>query len=274
MPFATVSGRQVYYELHEPDPTPARRHPPLVLMNGVGGSCRGWLPLQVPEFSKTRPTLVFDHRGVGQSEDPGAEFSTADLAGDTEGLLDALGIEQADVLGSFMGGMAAQELALNHPSRIRRLVLVGSYARPDAKRRMLLEDWAALARAGVSMESMIRKRLVWTLSDETLEQTDLIETMLDFFTKEDTPVGSELFERQCEACLRHDTSERLEEIRQPTLILCGRQDQLTPPKLHRELAERIPASRLVILDFGAHLVMAESAVRFNQIVLQFLDEHD
>ena len=274
MSFATVSGRRVYYELHVPDPAPASDHLPLVLLNGVGGSCRGWLPLQVPDFSKSRPTLVFDHRGVGQSDDPKVEFSTADLADDTAGLLDALGIEQADVLGGFMGGMAAQELALNHPSVVRRLVLVGSYARPDAKRRMLLEDWAALARAGVPMESMIRKRLVWTLSDETLEQTDLIKTMLDFFLKEDTPVGSELFERQCEACLRHDAMDRLSQILQPTLILCGRQDQLTPPKFHRELADGIPGSRLVIIDFGAHLVMAESAVRFNQVVLQFLDEHE
>ncbi len=274
MSFATVSGRRVYYELHVPDPAPASDHLPLVLLNGVGGSCRGWLPLQVPDFSKSRPTLVFDHRGVGQSDDPKVEFSTADLADDTAGLLDALGIEQADVLGGFMGGMAAQELALNHPSVVRRLVLVGSYARPDAKRRMLLEDWAALARAGVPMESMIRKRLVWTLSDETLEQTDLIEIMLDFFLKEDTPVGSELFERQCEACLRHDAMDRLSQILQPTLILCGRQDQLTPPKFHRELADGIPGSRLVIIDFGAHLVMAESAVRFNQVVLQFLDEHE
>ena len=209
MPFATVSGRRVYYELHAPNPPLVRAETPLVLLNGIGGSCRGWLPLQVPEFSKTRPVLVFDHRGVGQSDDPGTAFSTADLATDTAELMDVLGIEQADVLGTFMGGMAAQELALEFPKRVRKLILVGSYVRPDAKRRMLLEDWASVARAGVPMESMVRKRLVWTLTDETLEQKDLIDTMLDFFLKQDTPVHSELFERQCEACLRHDTSGRL-----------------------------------------------------------------
>jgi pimeloyl-ACP methyl ester carboxylesterase len=274
MAIVDVSGREVFYELYEPEATPAHRHPPLVLLNGISGSCRGWLPLQVPEFSKTRQTLVFDHRGVGRSQDPGGEFSTADLADDTTALLDALGIEQADILGGFMGGMAAQELALRHPDRVRRLILVGTYAKPDAKRRMLLEDWVALARARFPMEGMIRKRLVWTLSDETLDQADLMETMLDFFTKEDQPVGSELLERQCEACIRHDTSSRLSEIHQSTLVLCGREDQLTPPKFHRELAEGIPKSRLVIFDFGAHLVMAESAVSFNQTVLQFLDEND
>ena len=270
MPFVSVRGRRTFYELFGSDGDA----PVLALMNGIGGSCRGWLPLQVPEFARHRRTLIFDHRGVGQSDDPGGPFSTADLADDTAALFDALGIGQADVLGSFMGGMAAQELALRHAARVRRLVLVGTYARADAKRRMLLEDWAALAKAGVPMEGMIRKRLVWTLSDETLEQTDLIDTMVDFFVKDDTPVGSELFARQCEACLRHDTLGRLGGIHQHTLVLCGKYDQLTPPKLHRELAAAIPGSRLVVIDFGAHLVMAESVVRFNQVVLQFLDDPD
>lgn len=265
-----VAGRRVYYELHgaraSSDATP------LVLLNGIGGSCRGWKALQVPELAKGRQVLIFDHRGVGESTDPGGSFRTTDLADDTAALLDTLEIERADVLGAFMGGMVSQELALRSPERVRRLILVGCYAKPDAKRRMLLEDWAAVAVAGVGMESMLRKRLLWTLCEETLEQTDLIETMLDFFLKEDMPVPRDLFVRQCEACLRHDASERLHEITAPTLILCGRQDQLTPPKFHRQLSDAIPKSRLVVIDFGAHLVMAESAVRFNQIVSQFLDE--
>ena len=70
------------------------------------------------------------------------------------------------------------------------------------------------------------------------------------------------------------TPEELADIACQTLILCGRQDQLTPLRLHRELAEAIPNSRLVVVDFGGHLVMAESAIRFNQIVLQFLDERE
>jgi 3-oxoadipate enol-lactonase len=272
MAFVEVAGRQVYYELHPGPRGVEAAPPPLLLLNGIGGSCRGWLPLQVPELSKSRSVLIFDHRGVGESDDRAGPFTTADLADDTATLLDTLEIETADVLGAFMGGMAAQELAIRRPSLVRRLVLVGSYARPDAKRRMLLEDWAALSLAGVDALNMLRERLVWTLTDETLEQTDLIETMLDFFLKQDTPVPSELFVRQCQACLAHDTSDRLADVGCPTLILCGRQDQLTPPKLHHALAEAIPNSRLVVLDFGAHLVMAESAIRFNQTVLQFLDE--
>ena len=78
--------------------------------------------------------------------------------------------------------------------------------------------------------------------------------------------------RQCDACLTHDTVDRLREIRQPTLVICGRHDLLTPPKLHRELADEIPNAHLMTLSAGAHLVMAECAQQLNEAVLRFLAE--
>jgi len=245
---------------------------PLVLAIGIGGSCRGWLPLQVPEFSKQRKTLIFDYPGVGGSDPGEPAFATADLADTLDALLGGLGIERADVLGPFMGGMVAQELALRHPDRVARLVLVGTFARADAKRRLLLEHWRDLAQADVPLASRVRDRLLWTLQDETIEQTDLIEQMVAFFTRDGLPLTSETFAAQCEACLAHDTEARLEQIRQPTLVLCGRQDVLTPPKLHQELAGRIPDARLVTISSAAHLVMVEAVETFNRTVLQFLGE--
>jgi pimeloyl-ACP methyl ester carboxylesterase len=267
VPLTTVRGRKVYYELHG-----SAQGTPLVLVMGMAGSCKGWLALQVPDFSARHHTLIFENRGVGGSEDPGGPFSTADLADDVEGLLDALAIPRADVLGAFMGGMAAQELALRHPERVDRLVLVGTWSRPDAKRRMLLRKWQSMARAPTPPDVYVAERLLWTLQDETLEQGDLVEAMARSFPGEGLPVSADLFVRQCEACLGHDTADRLREIRHRTLVVCGRRDQLTPPHLHRELADEIPNARLVTLAYGAHLVMAESAERFNHAVLQFLAE--
>jgi pimeloyl-ACP methyl ester carboxylesterase len=265
MPLANVAGRNVYYESYGDAPGN-----PLVLVMGMAGSCKGWLALQVPEFSDRHRTLIFENRGVGKSEDPGGPFTTADLADDLAGLLDALALERVDMLGVFMGGMTAQEFAIRHPDRLGRLILTGTYARPDAKRRLLLQTWQTLARAGAGPEVFLGERLLWTLQDETLEQSDLIEAMAASFPGDSPPISAEILIRQCDACLAHDSFDRLREIQHPTLILCGRQDQLTPPKLHRELADEIPNSRLVTLGYGAHLVLAESAERFNNTVLQFL----
>ena len=269
MPLASVSGRKVHYETHGDD-VPGT---PLVLSMGLAGSCRGWHALQVPELSPHRRLILYDHRGVGESEDPGSAFTTADLADDLAALLGALEIPRVHLLGAFMGGMAAQEFALRHPERLGRLALVGCYARPDAKRRLLLEKWREMARSGTTTEIFLRERLLWTLQDETLEQTDLIEAMARSFEGDGgLPVSADLLARQCDACLGHDTLDRLHEIAAPTLVLCGRADQLTPPKFHRQLADEIPGGRLVTFQYGAHLVIAESAQRFNQSLLSFLAE--
>jgi pimeloyl-ACP methyl ester carboxylesterase len=267
VPTIQYQGRQIEYELHG-----SGDRTPLVLATGTGGSFNGWVPLQVPELGAGRPLVLFNPRGVGKSDDDGKRFTTADLADDLVGLLDALSLPTVDLLGAFMGGMAAQELALRHPARLRRLALTGSYARADAKRRMLLDHWASVAARGGSMASMARERMLWSLQDDTLAQTDLIEGMIDFLTRTGGPFTADLFARQCHACMEHDTYDRLSKIEHPTLIVSGRLDQLTPPKFHRELADEIPNSRLVTLRYAAHLVMVEAAERFNRLVIDFLDE--
>ncbi len=267
MPYVVVAGRKLYHEVHGEAPGV-----PLLLVMGMGGSCRGWLPLQVPELQRTRRTIIYDHRGVGGSDDPGGPFTTADLADDAAGLLDALRVERADVLGAFMGGMVAQELALRRPEQVDRLVLVGTWARPDAKRRLLLQHWRDLARANAPLEVLIRERLLWTLQDETLEQRDLIDAMVNFLTRDDPAMSADVFARQCDACLAHDALDRLRGIRQRTLVVCGRHDALTPPKFSRELADEIPGAHLVTIQNGGHVVMVEAVERFNRLVLQFLDD--
>jgi len=267
MAFASVEGRRIHYELHG-----EHAGTPLVLVMGVGGSCRGWLPFQVPAFAKRRRVVIYDHRGVGESEDDRRSFGVTDLAADLAGLLDALGIERAHVLGAFLGGMVAQRLALDHPGRAERLVLVGSYARPDAKRRLLLDQWKEMVRADRSQDLLMRNRLLWTLRDETLDDTELVDAMIGFFRRDGPAAPAEIFERQCDACLGHDVLDRLAEIEVPTLLVCGEHDQLTPVRLHRELAEALPDGRLVVLPHAGHLVEVETAERFNGVVEQFLDD--
>lgn len=268
MSHIVVEGRKVYYETHGGD----HAGPPLVLLTGSGGACRGWLVLQVPDFAKHRRTLIFDYPGVGESEPYPGDFSIEGLADTTVALLDALDIEQADLLGPFMGGMVAQQIALRHPDRARKLVLIGTYARPDAKRRLLVNQWRDIAATNAPGDVQVRDRLLWTLSDQTLEQTDLIEAMMQSVSRDGPPMSAEVFRQQCDACAAHDVLDELHGVHQPTLVMGGRKDNLTPTHLHRELADALPNARLVTFQFAAHMVMLEAAERFNETVLDFLAE--
>jgi pimeloyl-ACP methyl ester carboxylesterase len=266
MPSFRTRGFAIHYEVHGDG-----AGIPLVLVMGMGGTCQGWLTVTIPDLIKAgRRCVIFDNRGAGQSEDPGGPITTAEMAGDTCALLDHLGLPRAHVLGGFLGGMIAQELALAHPERVASLILVGTYARADAKRRAILELWKSMVELGVPAELRIKKRLIWTLGDATMEQEDLIEAMWRFYLRDDAPMDDKVFARQAEACMRHDTLERIAQIQAPTLVVNGEGDILTPPHLSREIVSRVRDSRLVLLPNAGHLVAAELAPRFNRLVIRFL----
>jgi 3-oxoadipate enol-lactonase len=269
MPTFSGRGFDLYYECHGDG-----AGLPLLLITGVGGTGQGWLVLQVPELSKERRNIVYDHRGTGGSGDPGGAFTARDLAEDALALLDHLDIERAHVLGPFLGGIVAQEMALAQPQRVRSLVLVGSFARLDAKRRMLLETWKLQAEAGVAPEIAVRDRLLWSLHDDTMEQRELIDAMTRFFLRDTPRVSEKVFGRQVDACLVHDALGRLAHVACATLVVAGEEDILTPPRMTRELANAIPGARMVLMPGLGHLAMAESAPRFNRLVSRFLAEHD
>jgi pimeloyl-ACP methyl ester carboxylesterase len=168
--------------------------------------------------------------------------------------------------------MIAQELAIAHPERVASLILAGTYARADAKRRAILDLWKSMVEIGVPAELRIKKRLIWTLGDATMEQEDLIEAMWRFYLRDDAPMDDKVFARQAEACIRHDALERLSQITAPTMCVNGEGDILTPPLLSREIVSRIRDSRLVLLPNAGHLVAAELAPRFNRLVIRFLAE--
>ena len=263
-------GFAIHYEVHGEG-----SRLPLLLVMGMGGTCQGWLSLTVPELIKAnRPCIIFDNRGAGQSEDPGGPFTTGEMAEDARALLDHLGLARAHVLGGFLGGMIAQELALAHPHRLASLTLVGTYARADAKRRAVLDLWKSMVELKVPAELRIKQRLIWTLGDATMEQEDLIEAMWRFYLSDDAPMDDRVFVRQAEACIAHDALDRLDKIDAPTLVVCGEGDILTPPVLSRQLVSRIRDSRLVLLPNAGHLVAAELAPRFNRLVIRFLAEQE
>jgi pimeloyl-ACP methyl ester carboxylesterase len=274
MPIAHVNEVDLYFEEEGSGE-------PLLLIMGLAADSLAWV-FQRPAFAQRYRTIVFDNRGVGRSSKPPGPYTTAQMARDTKGLLDALGISRAHVLGVSMGGMIAQELALQFPESVRSLVLACTYAAPDAG--VLATRDALVTQLGgrVAPDGTIEVDL------SRLDPLQFFQTLMplvfnpDFLARE-LPRLMELFASslqygfspqgilgQVAAVLTHNTEDRLAQIRVPTLVLTGDADRLVPPAYSERLAALIPGAKLVKIPGGSHAFNLEQPEAFNRAVLEFL----
>lgn len=245
---------------------------PLVLIMGFGGDHQAW-GLQTPAFAAAHRVIAFDNRGVGQTEAPDVAYTTAMMADDTVGLLDALGIERAHVCGVSMGGMIAQEVALRHPARVATLQLHATLARPDAYMRALTAAWRTL-RPTLEPEDWMRTLALWLFAPCTYEERpDFVELVVQNALMNPFPQSLTGFRRQGEAVLSHDTLDRLGQIRCPTLVSVAEHDILVPPRFSHEIARRLAQAECTTLADAGHAYLWEQADAFNAMCLDFLARH-
>ncbi len=226
---------------------------PLLLIMGLGANLDWWDPRLVDGLSRDFRTIRFDNRGTGRSADSEEEYTMRLLADDAAGLLDALGIARAHVLGISMGGMIAQELALAHPERIGRLVLAsthcgGSHAVPPSEEALGIMGRIAGA---ASAEETARLSVVLCFTKEAVKENP---ADVDAWVREvlKAPTSRETLLRQLGAIAGFDTYDRLPGLKVPTLVVHGGRDILIPPENGSILAKSIPGSRLVLLEHSAH----------------------
>ena len=244
--------------------------PPLLLIMGLGASLETWVA-QREAFARRHRVILFDNRGAGGSECPPPPWSVPDMAADAFGVLDALGVVRANVLGVSMGGMIAQEMAIARPERVDRLVIAVSFARPDPLRRafLLFRRWARLQGADLVQEGVAN--LPWLVSPRVLNDPERLEEILGIVGTMPL-MDADAYANQIDAILEHDTLSRLHHVRARTLVLAAAEDVLTPLALSREIASAIPWARLEVLPRGNHAVQIEDADAFNEAVLRFLAE--
>jgi pimeloyl-ACP methyl ester carboxylesterase len=216
--------------------------------------------------------VVFDNRGAGRSDQPAMDYSIPLFAEDTAALMKGLGLSSAHVLGVSMGGYIAQELAINYPEMVQRLIL--GCTGPGGSRAILMspERLAKFtANKGLSPEEILRKDMDIYFSEGFIqEKPEKIEEFVEISRRYYQPPES--FLRQFAACQKHDTFERLNRITQSTLIMTGDDDPLIPPENSRILRERIPQARLEFFSAGRHCFFMEFASLFNQRTIAFLKD--
>jgi aminoacrylate hydrolase len=260
MPTASIGDADIYYE-------DAGQGPPLMLVPGLGGQGSFWIS-QVPALSPDFRTIIHDHRGTGRSTHSRIPYSVEQMADDTLRLMDALRIESAHFVGHSTGGAIGQVIALDHPERLRSLVLSATWAGPDPFFRRLFESRRqTLVDSGI--EAYLRASVLFQATPWWVSQNDEFITDLHRVTAAaSAPV--EVLVSRIDAILRHDRRLRLLEIRVPTLVIVAQDDMITPRFYSDELAARIPGAKLVVLETGGHYAPAIHSEPYNAAVGQFL----
>lgn len=239
---------------------------PLLLIQGMAGHSLHWGEAFLGLLERDFELVLYDHRGLGRSAPCDGSFTIADLAGDAAALLDGLGIESAHVLGISMGGMAAQELALAEPERVRTLTLGCTYCGGPGARFTDETVVNALAATILSGDPDRKLRTGWELNVSPGFATG--EGNFEHFSELAAryPVELPMIFAQLQAIMAHDTSERLREIHAPTLVVHGSADQILAPANGEIVAGLIPGARLELLDGAGHLFFWEQPERAAELV--------
>lgn len=231
---------------------------PLLFISGTGGDLRNKPNVFDGPLPRAFDVLAYDQRGLGQSDKPDAPCTMADFADDAAALLDAHGWDSAHVIGVSFGGMVAQELALRHPARVRRLVLActspggtGGSSFPFHS----IDHLQGEARARHMLPiSDTRMDAAWAAANT--DQHAMMVAMAAADPYADEPGHREGALRQLEARVGHDTWDRLPSIKAPTLIAAGKFDGIALPQTQFNLAMQIPGAALRFFN-GGHLFMLQ-----------------
>jgi pimeloyl-ACP methyl ester carboxylesterase len=244
--------------------------PPLLMIMGFGGQASSW---GEPFLGRLRShfTLVrFSNRGTGRSDRPPGQFSVRDMADDAVAVLEAAGFESGHVLGVSMGGMIAQELAINHPRSVLGLVL--GCTLPGGPHSVTASPEVVanlLPRPGLSREEQVRKTWPVIASAEFLETgRDFLEEMLRVGLETPTPVETLML--QAAAVQGFDAYDRLPQVQAPTLIIHGDADRLVPVENARILQRRLPNSQVKVLPGAGHVFFWEQPEAAAGAVIDFL----
>lgn len=254
----------------------------VVLIMGLGAVKESWF-LNMPALGKHFRVIAFNSRGVGRISRSGEAYTMRRMAEDTVGLMDALGIDKAHIVGVSLGSMIAQEVAIAFPGRVGKLILAATTpGMSDAANKDIWEKKSAELRRRTGMGEDFNDRIV-----NDPGSIDIIKIMVGltknafgrivfrmpmtlgaryYFNK----VGPSGVLDQLRAVSKHNTIDRLAQIKALTLVMAGTDDKIVPIEFSRIVAERIPGAKFVEFHRGSHSFFMEMSGRFNREVIDFL----
>ena len=268
MPTLQLTDAEIYYEVHG-------HGQPMVFLSETACDGEVWKIHQVPEFSKDHRVIIHDYRGTGRSSKPSIDYTTQIFARDVIALMDHLKVDDAIIVGHSMGGRVAQLLALDYPGRVKKLVLASTGSHYPKTKGLPLKICKEMIEWGYEKYERDHSILVGFTDEFVKNHPERVEHYLKVRMQNLCPV--EFYLRHLLARQGHDTSGRLKDIQQPTLILVGEDDRnMTSEVNHRMsseiLANEIPNSKLVVLQNERHSYFFANPDAAHKIIRDFIKE--
>ncbi len=258
---AQVGDVQIAYEV-------AGEGHPLVFISGVGYGGWFWHKI-VPPLAEHFQVITFDNRGAGESDKPSGPYTTAMMAADTAGLLDALGIRKAFVLGHSLGGFIAQELTLARPDLVERLILASTtYGGPNVI-PITPEALEVLTKRDGDPVELVRRGIQVACAPGFAERhPEVVEELIRY--RLTNPVPPAQYQAQVMAGATHNAESRISQIACPVLVLFGEHDRVVPPGNAQLLAAKLPSAQVKILPGVGHIFPIEDPQATVEALLEFL----
>ncbi|MGK2850601.1 MAG: alpha/beta fold hydrolase [Candidatus Limnocylindrales bacterium] len=274
MPIVLVNDTAIAYEL-------TGSGDPLVLIAGTGYPGATWTPDLVDRLSARHTVLTFDHRGTGASPSTPGPYSTRGFAADAVGLMDALDLPAAHLVGHSMGGRVAQWIGLDHPDRVRTLVLAATGPgewRPDRPVTRGVPLHTARHMIELGYEAYMREHIAETFftPEFVASDPDQVSWLVRAFWEHRPSLSDYL--RHVIARQEHQTADRLSELTMPTLVLIGDRDRHQGGTgVHWEqsayLAEHLPAVEFQVVPDASHGYFWQATPRSAEILLDWTQRH-
>jgi pimeloyl-ACP methyl ester carboxylesterase len=262
MAFAENQGIKIYWDEQG-------QGAPILLIMGLGYPSSLWHRAR-PVLAQRYRTVAFDNRGAGLSDVPPGPYSIATMASDAAAVLDAAGVSDAHIFGISMGGMIAQEFALQYPARTRSLILGCTSAGGPSAIRAERKVADILMARGMTLEQA-REAILPYVYDASTPREKIEE---DLSLRRRWLPSLEGYMAQLQGILAWEAYSRIAQITVPTLVIHGESDALVPPGNGELIAARIPGSKLVLLEHASHLFLTDQTEVARKEILGFLSSHE
>ncbi|MDP0492354.1 MAG: alpha/beta hydrolase [Verrucomicrobiota bacterium JB023] len=264
MPEIETNGIKMHYEVHG-------EGEPVICIMGITASNEVWEP-HVEEWKKHFQCITPDNRGVGCTEKPEIDYTSEMMADDIAGLMDGAGIDSAHVVGCSMGSIVGQQLALRHPAKVRKLVLMCPWARCDRHAKSIFSHLEKI-KAHLTADDFMEYIQLLIFDKSSWDDEEFYQSMLEGreeALENDNPQPLHGLAGQAAACVNHDVYEQLPTITNETLIIGGMNDIFTPRWMAEEIHSQLPHSELFLYKNAGHGFHFENVEDFNRRVLEFL----